>query len=666
LFPKPTFEGVVEVGSKGADTPSVRRLVALVLVVVGVVGAATPVSADDGGIPPGEFRVRAALSPNDPSYQDDPADSSASDYSQWGPPLLGMEEVWSDTTGSSSTIIAVVDSGVRNDGKNPNLNGRVLKGRDIVYDDDNPDDPYGHGTFVATIAAGRGNDGYGMAGYCWQCKVLPVRVLDGAGEGHTGWVAEGVRWAADHGADIINLSLTGPSSFSLQSAVAYARNRGILIVAAAGNDDPKVEDEDLTAPQYPAALPGVISVAASTASDQLYPWSYRGSQWVRVAAPGCVFNLDRRCGTSYAAPAVAGILAAGLAVAPCATDDALMGALYATASQMPGNDVQFGRVDAASFRELVQAEASTSRIAGSSRIATAIAISRRAYPDAPAVVLARSDRYVDALAAAPLAAKIDGPVLLTPRDELPDSVAEEIARLGATTVWLAGGSSALSQGVVDGLEDMGFVMDSTILRRSGDTSFATAGAIALEVGDGLTDETVYIASVESFPDGVAVSSLAAATNSPVLLVAKDGVPTPTVEALADLDPARVVLVGGERVISRSVEESLAQATGLTIERISGESRYETSKYVGEQAPGHIERANVWVATGENWPDALAAGPAAAAAGGVLLLGDPDTSAAMVQEWIGTYDATRVTVAGGPNTLSDATVCSLDQAIAAGP
>jgi putative cell wall-binding protein len=632
-------------------------LLALLLAALGVQSVAAPAGAageaDDEERTLLGYPVRAAaVVPNDPAYAQ-----------QWGPKKIGMEEAWADTSGSANTVIAVLDTGVKADGTYPDLNGRVLPGWDFVDNDSNPDDEndtgtvVGHGTMVSLIAVAPGN-GAGMVGHCWQCRILPVRVLDAAGRGYTNVVADGIDWAVAQGADVINLSLTSDvSPPDLTAAVENAQSHGIPVVAAAGNfyddpDTPEIETPDLTAPQYPAALPGVVSVAATDMNDAVYWWSFRGASWVRTAGPGCVFG-NEECGTSFASPAIAGVLALGQAVAPCITDDRLTTALYDTSAPVTGGGVEHGRVDAAPFVKSILASEPATRLAGSSRIMTAVSVSRRAYVSAPAVVLARADNYADALAAAPLAAKVNGPVLLTPQSGLDRNVASEIERLGATDVWLAGGEAALGPGVVSDLNGEGFT-DGHIHRRFGGDRYATAAAIGQEVGG----STVYIASSLSFADGVAVSGLAAYTQSPILLVRPDVAPQATLDALDALDPAAVHLVGGVNVISEPVKQQLEAATSLTIDRISGDTRYDTSEAVGVLArEAGLDPKNVWVATGVNWPDALAAGPAAAKNGGVLLLAD--ASAAMIKDWIATESTTSVKVAGGQAAVSDATVCSVE-------
>ncbi len=244
----------------------------------------------------------AAVTPSDPYWPQ-----------QWGARLIRASEAWNATRGDSRVVIAIVDTGV--DPTQPDLRGRVLPGWDFVNNDARPNDDDSHGTAVATAAAASGNDGVGIAGMCWRCRILPVKVLNGNGHGTHSNIAAGVVWAADHGADVINLSIAGLSSTALlRGAIAYALNRGAIVVAAAGNNGTSRRS-------YPAAYPGVVSVAATTPLDRLYSWSNRGS-WVTLAAPGCAFvgrpgaRWTSLCGTSIAAPIVSGTLGLMRSLAP--------------------------------------------------------------------------------------------------------------------------------------------------------------------------------------------------------------------------------------------------------------------------------------------------------------------------------------------------------------
>jgi subtilisin family serine protease len=190
-----------------------------------------------------------------------------------------------------------------------------MRGWDFQNHDGNAADDNGHGTAVAGVAAAAGNNSVGIAGMCWKCRIMPVKVLNANGSGSHSNIAAGIVWAARHGADVINLSLATATRTTIMSdAVEFARRRGVVVVAAAGNEGSKRKF-------YPAALPGVISVAATNGSGRLYHWSNRGS-WVKMSAPGCAYTAKGHsswtwwCGTSFASPAVAGAVALAKSVSP--------------------------------------------------------------------------------------------------------------------------------------------------------------------------------------------------------------------------------------------------------------------------------------------------------------------------------------------------------------
>ena len=124
---------------------------------------------------------------------------------EWSPVTTHAPQAWDLTTGSPSVVVAVVDTGV--DATQPDLEGRVLGGYDFVNGDGDATDDNGHGTAVAGVIAAAGNNEIGVAGYCWQCRILPVKVLGSDGSGFNSWVASGILWAVDHGARVINTSL---------------------------------------------------------------------------------------------------------------------------------------------------------------------------------------------------------------------------------------------------------------------------------------------------------------------------------------------------------------------------------------------------------------------------------------------------------------------------
>ena len=241
----------------------------------------------------------------------------------WQTSTLDLPLAWQVTSGSAATVVAVVDSGVQAD--NPALQGRVLAGYDFVNGDTNTADDNGHGTAVAGI----------IAAVCPDCSILPVKVLDANATGNWPAISTGIIWAADHGATVINLSVGAPRALDdVGAAIEHALSKGAIVVAAAGNDG---EDETF----YPAMYPGVISVAGVDQTGTRSAWSNFGS-WVTVAAPGCATTAwlggggtSDFCGTSAAAPFVAGLAGLARAFDPSLDAGAFAAALRASGQSLP-------------------------------------------------------------------------------------------------------------------------------------------------------------------------------------------------------------------------------------------------------------------------------------------------------------------------------------------
>jgi thermitase len=228
---------------------------------------------------------------------------------QWGMVKVQAPQAWDITTGSPTITIAILDTGVDLD--HPDLASKIVR---TVNFSSSPTvgDVRGHGTHVAGIAAAITNNGIGVAGLGYSATIMNVKVLGDDGRGSYSWIASGIVWAADNGAEVINLSLGGSAASSaLEGAINYAWNKGVVVVAAAGNDGS-------TSPCYPAYYTNCIAVAATDPSDELVGFSNRGG-WVDVAAPGVVVvstylstingGYNFMSGTSMASPHVAGLAA---------------------------------------------------------------------------------------------------------------------------------------------------------------------------------------------------------------------------------------------------------------------------------------------------------------------------------------------------------------------
>ena len=243
--------------------------------------------------------------PNDPDY-----------VKQWNLHNINIESAWDETKGSGVTV-AVIDTGITTV---PDLKDtKFVKGYDFVNDRVEAEDDSGHGTHVAGTIAQSTNNGYGVAGIAYEASLMPLKVLGNAG-GTVADIAEAIKFAADNGADVINMSLGGPGeSQLLEEAINYAYQKGVVLIAAAGN-------ANQNSASYPARYPHVIGVAALDSVGEKAPYSNFGAG-VDISAPGGTGNGAGRIlqetinpetgeavfvgfqGTSMAAPHVAGVAA---------------------------------------------------------------------------------------------------------------------------------------------------------------------------------------------------------------------------------------------------------------------------------------------------------------------------------------------------------------------
>ncbi|WP_157976597.1 S8 family peptidase [Parahaliea mediterranea] len=350
------------------------------------------------------YRFHATAVPNDQYYP-----------LQWHYRQINLPDAWEVTRGSRDVIVAVVDTGVLR--RHPDLSGKFVDGYDFIRDpyrsgdgdgiDPDANDPGDegvagqssyHGSHVSGTVGAITNNGRGVAGVGWHTRVMPIRVL-GEGGGTLYDIVQGVRYAAglenDSGtvparrADVINLSLGGAgSSEAMRNAIARARQRGVIVVAASGNDNS-------SQPSFPAAYPGVISVGAVDLSGVRAPYSNFGTT-LDMVAPGGDMGVDRdgdgntdgvistvgsdtlfgvnygissQQGTSMASPHVAGVIALMKAVRPSLTpaqvDQWLSQGRLTTDLGPPGWDAQYGHglLDAAQAVRTARAAGSAPDVA---------------------------------------------------------------------------------------------------------------------------------------------------------------------------------------------------------------------------------------------------------------------------------------------------------------
>ena len=281
------------------------------------------------------------------------------------------------------------------------------------------------------------------------------------------------------------------------------------------------------------------------------------------------------------------------------------------------------------------------RIAGANRYETAAAISRAYAPGVDVVFVATGLEYADALAAAARAGSVGAPVLLTKPDSLPSATAHELARLDADRVVVLGGAQAVQQPVLDLIKK---VSAAPTTRLGGTDRYDTAARIS-----GLTtaSDVVYVASGQDYPDALAGAARAGAVDAPVLLVKKGSLPSTTARELARLSPDRIVLLGGELAVEGQVETALG-AYG-TVERVAGAERYATAAAVAEDYP---TAATVFVASGQNWPDALAGAARAGFEESPLLLTKSDAVPDSTWSALERLEPATVSVLGGSAVIDD--------------
>jgi subtilisin family serine protease len=254
-------------------------------------------------------------------------------------------EMWDVFQGDDTITLAIIDTGVQ--ATHPDLAGRVLQGwnTNVTPNNNNADDLNGHGTHVSGIAAATGNNGYGVAGMNWNINILPVRCVNASGSGTEAMCAAAIIWAADHGADVISMSLqyyTGTTE--LHDAVIYANNLGVLLIAATGNG------ASPGTVAFPARWDECMGVAASNRFDLIYSLSNSGPT-VDLAAPGQdVYSLWKDSGflaisgTSMATPHVSGLATLLMERNPALTREQVINILKTTVVDKgaPGWDASFG------------------------------------------------------------------------------------------------------------------------------------------------------------------------------------------------------------------------------------------------------------------------------------------------------------------------------------
>jgi thermitase len=272
--------------------------------------------------------------------------------SQWHLAKIGAQTAWNTTLGSGVTI-AILDTGVN--GSHPDLSAQMVAGWNFYDNNSNTSDVKGHGTWVAGAAAATANNGLGVAAVAGAAKLMPIRISDTTGTGYWSMIAQGITYAADHGAKVANISYENMlQSSAIISAAQYMKSKGGLVVIAAGNCGCN--------PNFTPST-SMISVSATDANDLITSFSSYGS-YVGVSAPGnYIYTTDagagytQGIGTSFSSPVVAATIALMMSAKPTLANTQIESLLYSTATDLGAagrdNYYGYGRVNAAAAVQAV-------------------------------------------------------------------------------------------------------------------------------------------------------------------------------------------------------------------------------------------------------------------------------------------------------------------------
>lgn len=294
------------------------------------------------------------------------------------------------------------------------------------------------------------------------------------------------------------------------------------------------------------------------------------------------------------------------------------------------------------------------RLSGKNRTATSVVISKEGFINSEFVVIASGENYADALAGVPLAYGYDAPVLLVSNNSSDKAVYDEIERLGATDIFILGGKAAVGADVQERLENMG----CTVQRVSGKTRYETAVEIAITVINNDSEcEEVFFVCAENYPDALSVSNVAALNGDPILFIGKNGELNSTVaEFIRERGVKKATIIGGTGAIGAAAEGNIKACGVENVERIYGKDRYATCLEILRKYDGWMYAKTLCIATGENFPDALAGGAFSVNLGAKLLLVDNKSLSEAQIEYIADIANERgwnmMYVFGGSGVVSD--------------
>lgn len=628
---------------------------------------------------------------------------------QWALKKIRADQVWEEGATGKGVIIAVVDTGV--DLSHPDLVDDVQDKNNLVQGYNaftgsalpgSDKDDNGHGTTVAGVIAAL-NNGRGMVGIAYDAMIMPIKAMDKDGEGEDDIIADGIIWAADHGAKIINMSIGSDNEAKvLEDAIQYAVNKGCLLVAASGN----VKNTN-TGVAYPGANPNVLAVSAVDNNDSITDFSLTGPE-VALSAPGkrilTTFwskeesGFAYSTGTSIAAPFVSASAALLWSKYPALTASEINEALLKSAYDLGTKGVDeyygYGRLDVYRALKTLQEQKSYTSPANISweggRIYTG---EKSEEPDGVLTIPAGAfPLQTDSLGKErtltvslnSIKVPADFPEGITPAGEpfqirwgeaipvkaltlavriqpAPDKNQISYLYKWSGTRWLrAGGGMGDSAGTLQttfyepGIYRAGWSPEPDTDRIAGIDRIHTAIEISAQTFPTGAD-TVLIARADDFPDALAGAPLAYKYQAPILLTYPNSLPLEVYQSVQDLAPKRIILLGGTGAVSRQVENQLANIA--TVTRIAGENRYETAAAVAERLGTTGEAV---VVNGSNYPDAISAASHAACQGMPILLTQKDSLMQNTEDILRKYSVTSTEVIGGTGAISDKVLRELPQ------
>lgn len=606
---------------------------------------------------------------------------------QWGLAKANVNKAWALEVTGNGVIIAVIDTGV--DLNHPDLQNNLVAGYNANTGTEGSDvaqDKNGHGTHVAGIIAAANNN-IGVTGIAYQAKIMPIKALTAYGNGTDDCIADGIVWAADHGAKIINLSLGAFGGGQvLDEAIRYAALKGCLLIAAAGN---KGDDPLLTSIAYPAVDYQVIAVTASDNNDKIASFSLAGPE-TEIAAPGVNVistywngssGYAMLSGTSMAAPFVAGTAALIWSANPQLSPKQVRAELDNATSDLgiSGRDESYGygRVDSyLAVKSVTQPISynSPARVDWAGGVVQAETPALSVSLVIPPKSLSRdSDTEVnvtiqEASGIPGLPAEIKpfgNPVdiewegkagksmeltLSLKSDAAPGP--EQTAHVYRWSGWrwtvIAGGikGSSLTVKINEaGVYRLGFAAHPIDNRIAGKDRIQTAIMVS-RTQFPYGSENVIIARADNYPDALAGVPLAYKLHCPILLTFSQALPAEVLEEIQRLAPQKIVLLGREGAVSGAIEQQLKNS--YAVDRYGGANRFNTAEIIASKL-GTIGKAVI--VSGYNFPDALSISSVAAQEGLPILLTEINNVPSETRKAINQLNISEVIMAGGTAVLS---------------